>query len=259
MKKKGIVAIVALMLMVGFVACREKVLSYLVVEDFDDDEFDIHGKAIVGVTDPSEVPEHVKIPNGIVAIGWHAFEDCASLRSVDISDCVKKICYSAFSGCEDIDVTYKGTFKDWCAMDMDSCLLKNAKSITLFDGIDPRNLTKIDADYLKGVTRIGKYAFYGCKSLKSVMIPEGVTEIGSRAFENCELLKSVTIPKSMKKIGYGAFSVCEGIDLTYKGTFKDWCAADWDPFLLEYAKSITLSDEIDFRNLTKIALATLRV
>ncbi len=61
------------------------------------------------------------------------------------------------------------------------------------------------------------------------MIPESVTEIGCKTFENCESLKSVTIPKSMKKIGYGAFSVCEGIEVTCKGTFNDWCWMDMDP------------------------------
>ena len=35
------------------------------------------------------------------------------------------------------------------------------------------------------VLRIGSYAFKGCSSLTSVVIPEGVTNIGDNAFNGC--------------------------------------------------------------------------
>jgi hypothetical protein len=41
--------------------------------------------------------------------------------------------------------------------------------------------------------KIGDMAFAGCKSLKSVTIPESVTRVGSFSFSNCPNLKSVTI------------------------------------------------------------------
>ena len=58
------------------------------------------------------------------------------------------------------------------------------------------------------VTSIGTYAFYNCRNLKSVIIPEGVTIIGNDAFNNCDNLNSVTIPKSATSIGNYAFSGC---------------------------------------------------
>lgn len=48
----------------------------------------------------------------------------------------------------------------------------------------------------KKVTEIGTKAFYGCKNLNSVIIPEGVTAIDMYAFAFCNNLSSVTIPKS---------------------------------------------------------------
>jgi len=63
----------------------------------------------------------------------------------------------------------------------------------------------------EGVTSIGKYAFFYCKSLTSVTIPNSVTSIGYMAFDSCESLTSVTIPDSVTSIGYSAFSWCTGL------------------------------------------------
>ena len=60
------------------------------------------------------------------------------------------------------------------------------------------------------VTRIGKEAFYGCESLKSITIPDSATSIGEWAF-GCKSLTSITIPNSVTSIGRGAFSGCESL------------------------------------------------
>ncbi|MBD5397530.1 leucine-rich repeat domain-containing protein [bacterium] len=61
------------------------------------------------------------------------------------------------------------------------------------------------------VTTIGVYAFYYCKGLTSVTIPESVTSIGVGAFAGCTGLTSVTISEGVTYIGDGAFRGCTGL------------------------------------------------
>jgi hypothetical protein len=62
------------------------------------------------------------------------------------------------------------------------------------------------------VTVIKPRAFYGCTSLELVVIPNSVTEIGYCAFEGCTSLENVIIPKSVRKIGLDSFSGCISLE-----------------------------------------------
>lgn len=57
------------------------------------------------------------------------------------------------------------------------------------------------------VSKIGSYAYAGCKNLKSVTIGKGLKSIGSKAFYNDKLLKSIVIKSTkVNKVDSKAFS-----------------------------------------------------
>ena len=89
-------------------------------------------------------------------------------------------------------------------------VVANASSPTYSGDIDiPSSVTYDATTY--SVTGIGIYAFYYCKDLTSVTIPNSVTSVGENAFENCTGLTSIEIPNSVTSIGDYAFHGCSSL------------------------------------------------
>ena len=99
-----------------------------------------------------------------------------------------------------------------------------------------RGLAKVEFEQPGSLLKvIGKEAFYGCSSLRTINFPNGLEEIGLRAFRESGL-ESVTTPKSMRIIRQSAFCKCqslkkavlnEGLETLgtseYTGEGKPWC------------------------------------
>ena len=66
------------------------------------------------------------------------------------------------------------------------------------------------------VTSVSPYAFYGQKSIKTLIISEGVTEIGECAFNGCINIESLYLPASLEKIDHWVFESIENV--YYAGT-----------------------------------------
>jgi len=86
------------------------------------------------------------------------------------------------------------------------------------------SITKVVIE--KGVTSIGRYAFYGLDQMESITIPEGVTSIGW-AFSGCTKLVSIDIPNSVTSLDMSVFERCTGLKsvtigngVTEIGSFK---------------------------------------
>ena len=129
----------------------------------------------------------VTIGDNVTSIGNYAFSDCSTITSIIIPEGVVSIGSSAFSGCSGLTsitipasvTSIGGSAFGGCTADLFiNCNIPSySKTSSAFAGCKSSKVTIGD-----NVNSIGDFAFYNCKSIESIIIPEGVIEIGSDAF-----------------------------------------------------------------------------
>ena len=62
------------------------------------------------------------------------------------------------------------------------------------------------------VTSIGNLAFYACKNISRVIIPNSVVSIGNHAFAGCKTLSEIDLPNSVTEISRCAFNGCSSLE-----------------------------------------------
>ena len=61
------------------------------------------------------------------------------------------------------------------------------------------------------LTSIGPYAFFDCKGLTSITLPDSVSTIAFRTFERCSFLEKINFPSTLTRIDEYAFDSCSKI------------------------------------------------
>ncbi len=75
----------------------------------------------------------------------------------------------------------------------------------------------------RSVIAIAGAAFYGCRNLRSIALPEGIQYVYAQAFENCTAMESIVMPASLQEIGMSAFSGCDALEkIFYCGNSAQW-------------------------------------
>ena len=166
----------------------------------------------------------IDIPDSVTAIGRGAFHGCAFLHQISIPDTVKYIGGWAFGKCESLyQLTLPASLKCIEGNPFCGCHYLNLKSNSALFSVKDDLL--IDNDKHRLVAYLGHAesvnipdsiisideAFWGCKSLKQVTIPNSVQTIGFRAFCGCESLRQIVIPDSVTTIEDYAFVCCSSL------------------------------------------------
>ena len=173
----------------------------------------------------------ITIPNSVTSIGSGAFSDCSGLTSITIP----------FVGGGDSKNTHFG-------------YIFGASSDSNNNRYVPSTLKEV---VITGGTSIGSNAFYSCRGLTSITIPDSVTSIGYNAFYGCRGLTSIIIPDRVTSIGNYAFYDCNSLIIYCEAASKPggW-SSSWNPSNCPtiWACRGDVAQHIDFSDEEKIAV-----
>jgi len=147
---------------------------------------------------------NVTVPNSVVSIGEYAFQFCNGLTNIAIGTNATSIGNAAFSDCASLSaITVAANNPAYRSV---AGILFDRNQTTLIEY--PQDKAGGSYTIPNSVTNIADYAFNYCASLTNVTISTNVTSIGPGTFSACTQLAGVTIPATVTSIGEGAFQDC---------------------------------------------------
>jgi len=136
----------------------------------------------------NEYLNKVVLNEGLREIGMMAFEGCESLQKIAFPSTLRKVGPNAFrsSGLERVELN---------------------NGLEVIEGgafVNCKSLMK-SIEFPSTLKHVGKNAFYGCSSLKKIVLNEGLKKVDDFVFEKCVSLESINFPSTIRYIGANAF------------------------------------------------------
>jgi hypothetical protein len=157
---------------------------------------------------PARKKGKYSVPDGIIRINSGAFNDCENLTGISFPQSLFDIESFAFNNEQLTDITVNELNPEFCSID-GVLFDKEKKELIKY----PRNKDKTDYTVSDGILRIADAAFYECKRLINIYLPESLELIRDYAFAECEELKTITLPINLRYIGEHTFENCPNLEI----------------------------------------------
>lgn len=137
--------------------------------------------------------EQLTLSDGVYAIGYGAFEDCAKLGSVTIKDTSTLAVLNSYA------------FANTGLKEMPA-LPKELTSINAYVFSGCRQMTK--AMFPSQIEIVYEHAFENCTALAEVVLNDAVVRLADYAFQNCTALETINLPGGLEQIDKNPFAGC---------------------------------------------------
>ena len=177
-----------------------------------------------------ELITELVIPDDITKLERYAFQGCTPLTSVVVHNNVTNIRNDVFNGCSNIEsmiLPFVGAFAKTTTDTYQYPLgiifgtasyeggvgttqryygssASSSSSSTFYIPSSLKSVTVTGGNILYG-------AFYNCKMIENITLPENITSIEANAFFGCKGLESIVIPSSVKTINNNVFYGCSSL------------------------------------------------
>ena len=156
----------------------------------------------------------VNIPEGTVRLGNSAFHHCTSLSGILIPQSVTDIGSTPFSDCGSLLAINVAESNPLFASDQGVLLNKSLTTLIECPGGKAGDYVVPD-----GVIHLTAWAFFSCRLLKSISLPESVVDLGGVAtFYNCSGLTHMVVPENVTSVPHSAFAYCTNLVGIHFGT-----------------------------------------
>ncbi len=210
----------------------------------------------------------VVLGNGVTSIAREAFYNCQNLETINLPEGLTRIENNAFNSCGIKEITIPSTVTYMTNYMFNGC--QELERITINSNADiPANaFTGLGSLYYLTIngspSNIAANAFKNCDALKEINIPSSVTDFNASAFYSCDDLEIVRLNEGTTTIS-GAFTGCSGLKYIYipdsVTSIADGCfsacpdvtiVANKDTYAETYAKENNINFEVIKVKIVKI-------
>lgn len=131
---------------------------------------------------------------------------CTLLEEIVVPKSVERIGQGAFSSCNSLstlEIPFVGLQRG-SSSPLHFGYIFGASGYSHNADYVPQSLKKV---IITDESELGSYAFYGCKNIEEIVLPESLKVIRESVFQSNKI-KSITLPDSVETIGSGAFKNC---------------------------------------------------
>lgn len=224
--KRKITKCISLLLVILMLISAVPVFALAETTDGGDFTYEVREDSYIEITDYVGEPSDLIIPDSIDGlpvkkIGYGAFMECYSLKSIFIPDSVETIASYVFYSCPRLELINVSENNPYYSSQNGVLYNKEKTELVFYPEGKPESYFKIP----EGVTKIDPDAFLLFVNLNIITFPNSITTIESRTFYHINPAV-LELPESVVSIADGAFSSSDYrfplIEVYYHGSQEQW-------------------------------------